>query len=98
MSRNFTILLRWYNVTIKDLTLMNKQMLKNIVRRKHENNDWRISILKELLLCQVGLLQCNFSSEELSATIFASLSLFVNTLFLFFNQFYLSFVEIAMKM
>lgn len=65
MSRNFTVLSRLYDITLGDLDILSRRSLKRRVREMHEDHNWKIPLLKELLYCRDGFLENSLSSEEL---------------------------------
>ena len=65
MSRNFMVLLRLYNVTLGELEDLNRAALKRKIKETHGQSDWRIPLLRELLYCKDGLLDCDLTHEEL---------------------------------
>ena len=64
MSKNIYNILNRLGLSSNDLFIYSQAKLKRLCKSGIEE-DWRVSMIKELLLCRDGLLECNISRLEI---------------------------------
>ena len=65
MSRNMYIILRRLNLSYADLRSKSERWLKRACKAEPEM-DWKAKLIKELMQCRDGVVQCPLSTHEMN--------------------------------
>ena len=66
MCRNLNLILSKYDLTMSKFLETPANTINKRIKQIQNVNDWRNSVIKELMLCREGQLHCGLSPEEIS--------------------------------